>query len=87
MEQRTITVGNGALIATSEDFVNGYQAGHLAYMQQGRFTLFTDSRLIGLMMEKLESLAYTEHYSTGYVVGWIATLAAKGIERQGGERL
>jgi len=87
MEQKIIAVGNGALLATTEDFVNGYQAGHLAYMQQGRHTLFTDSLLIGLIMEKLESVVYTEPYCIGYVVGWIATLAHKGLERQGGEQV
>lgn len=77
---RMITVGKGSLLLTNEDFLNGYQAGHLAYMADGRAVAFSDTRLITLIMDKLESLEVSEPYSVGFVVGWIASLACKGMK-------
>lgn len=78
MTPRTVQVGTGSLLITKEDFLNGYQAGHLACMTEGRSVLFTDETLRMLIMDKLESLEYSEPYSVGYVVGWIVSLATKG---------
>jgi len=84
MEPKTISVGNGSLLITTEDFVNGYQAGHLAYMNQGSAALLTDEMLRTLMMDKLESMDHSERYCVGYVVGWIVSLAHKGLKQQEG---
>lgn len=77
---RTIQIGNGLLLVTNLDFLNGYQAGHLAYMTEDRTVVFSDTRLITLMMDKLESLDDTEPYSVGYVVGWLVSLSCKGTK-------
>lgn len=84
MTPRIITVGQGALLVTSLDFLNGYQAGHLSSMAAGRAVAFSDEELITLLMEKLESLDSPERSSVGYVVGWIATFACKGPQPQEG---
>jgi hypothetical protein len=84
MISRTIPVGNGSLLITTEDFVNGYQAGHLAYMNHGRTALLTDETLRTLMMDKLEDMGHSERYCVGYVVGWIVSLAHNGLKQQEG---
>lgn len=78
---RMIPIGNSSLLLTNEQFLNGYQAGHLAYMADGRITQFSDTSLITLIMDKLESLEHSEAYAVGYVVGWIVTFASKGPKR------
>lgn len=78
MIPRTVPVGAGSLVFSMLDFLNGYQAGHLAYMADGRPVLFTDETLRILVMDRLESLDHTERYCVGYVVGWIVSLATKG---------
>lgn len=84
MTPRTVPVGASSLLFTSLDFLNGYQAGHLAYMTEGRAIQFSDTNLIALLMERLESLEYSERYSVGYVVGWIVSLATKGRAKRHG---
>ena len=78
MTPRTVPVGAGSLLITSLDFLNGYQAGHLAYMTGGWTAEYSDTSLITLIMEKLESLEYSDPYSVGYVTGWVVSLATKG---------
>ena len=79
---RTISVGSGSLVVTSEAFLNGYQAGHLAYMTDGLATVVTDTSLTTLIIEKLESGEHSDAYNTGFVVGWITTLVNKGTKRR-----
>ncbi|MGH2506443.1 MAG: hypothetical protein ACRDHZ_03355 [Ktedonobacteraceae bacterium] len=86
MEPRTILIGKGTLLVNSEDFINGYQAGHLAYQLQASTTIYTNTRVTEIMMEKLESMEFKEQYSIGFVVGWIATFATKGTTAGGGAR-
>jgi hypothetical protein len=81
---RTISVGNGSLLITDETFLNGYQAGHLSYMADGRAVQFSDSSLTALIMDKLESMDHPEAYCVGYVVGWISTFASKEPKRPEG---
>ncbi len=83
---RTISIGSGSLVVTSEAFLNGYQAGHLAYMADGLDAVFSDTRLTTLIVEKLERMEYSDAYNTGFVVGWITTLVNKGTKRREGER-
>jgi hypothetical protein len=77
MSPRAITVGRNTLLLTDEQFLNGYQAGHLAYMAYGREMQFSDTSLKDMLMEILESMAFSEAYSFGYVVGWLVTFAGK----------
>lgn len=81
MTPRLVPVGAGSLLFTKLDFLNGYQAGHLAYMTEGRTVQFSDTNLITLIMDRLESLEYTEPYSVGYVIGWLVSFATKGRQQ------
>lgn len=77
-----MAIGNGTMLVDNEDFINGYQAGHLACMLDCRaFALghyvSTNENITAIMMEKLENVNVPEQYSVGYCVGWIATFATK----------
>jgi hypothetical protein len=85
MQPRTIPIGANALLLTSEDFMNGYQAGHLAYMTHGREMQWSDTSLRTLLMDMLESMEFSEAYCFGYVVGWLVTFACKGQKPQGNQ--
>ena len=74
---RTVSIGQGSLVMSSEEFVNGYQAGHLAYMLESRAGVFTDEALINQIMMRLTSREHTIRYSAGYVVGLVTALASK----------
>ena len=76
---RNVSIGQGALVMTSEEFVNGYQAGHLSYILESHATLGTDEELITLMLKRLVSREHSTRYSAGYIVGWIAALASKQV--------
>lgn len=78
MKARLEQIGAGSLLFTKLDFLNGYQAGHLAYMTEGRTVQFSDTSLTTLLMEKLEDLEHTDLYCMGYVVGWLASFTTKG---------
>ena len=80
MPPKTIQIGNGSILATKEDFVNGYQAGHLAYTLAKNLhpAPFTDEYLTNLFIDKLEDMGLTTLYGIGYAVGWLGTLANKG---------
>ncbi len=80
MKAKIVSIGSGALAITSEDFLNGYQAGHLAYMADVTKVHFSDRHVTSLLMEQLEDVDHSEPYNFGYVVGWLATLANKGQE-------
>lgn len=81
-QPRNVSVGHGSIIMTSEDFINGYQAGHLSYMVEARTVMVTDEALMALILDKLTSVGESERYSVGYIVGWIAALVSK--EKKGG---
>ena len=80
MEQRTVKVGTGILLATKTDFVNGYQAGHLTYRAATAKHPYpySDEEITDLFLEKLEDMTLSCPYGIGFAVGWLATLAAKG---------
>lgn len=66
------------MLVNSEDFLNGYQAGHLAFSLDVRLFQVTNEHVTAIMMEKLEDIDCPEQYSIGYCIGWITTLATKG---------
>ena len=78
MDLKLITVGKGSIVSDNEDFLNGYQAGHMACRLEMKQTTFTNTSLTDMMMEKLESMSIPEQFSVGYIVGYIATLTLKG---------
>ena len=72
---RTIPVGANQLLLTDEAFLNGYQAGHLAYLAHDRATRFSDTSLRKLLLAMLDNLDFPEAYRFGFVVGWLLTFA------------
>ena len=77
MEQRTILVGKGSILVESEHFINGYQAGSLAYRADQRRYIITNQTVTTVLIEKLENPDIPEQYGIGYCVGWIVALATK----------
>lgn len=80
MEEKPVLVGKGFVLATHEDFVNGYQAGHLAYMaaKTKHLGLYTSDEIAKLFFEKLEDMTLSDLYGIGFVVGWLHTVASNG---------
>ncbi len=80
MQAKPVPVGTGAILATSEEFVHGYQAGHLAYMaaKTTHPHLYTDEEVAKVCFEKLEEITLSDSSSIGFVVGWLHTLASNG---------
>jgi hypothetical protein len=86
MPERPLPVGKGFIFATREDFLNGYQAGHLTYMaaRTKHPQLYTDEEMRELFFEKLEDMSLTTTYGIGFVVGWLHTLASNGTTNHAG---
>jgi hypothetical protein len=80
VEPKTIQFGKGVILASNPDFVNGFQAGHLAYMAAMKLhpEPYTDTYIVDLFLYKLEDMQLTSPYGIGYAVGWLNTLATKG---------
>lgn len=79
--QQTIPFGKGAILATNRDFVNGFHAGHLAYIaaMKQHPEPYTDTYIVELFLNKLEDMRLSSAYGIGYAAGWLNTLAARGI--------
>jgi hypothetical protein len=76
-QRRNVSVGQGCIVMTSEDFVNGYQAGHLSYMLEARTVMVTDEALMTLIADRFANKDQSERYNAGYIVGWLAALVCK----------
>lgn len=79
MSAKLISIGNGFILLTNEEFASGYQAGHLAFMVEKHRLPCSDQQLTTLFLERLEDLQYSSPYGIGFIVGWITTLANKGL--------
>lgn len=77
MDLKLIQVGKGSIVSDNEDFLNGYQAGHMACRLEMKRATFSNKSLTDMMMEKLESMTIPEQFSVGYIVGYISTLTLK----------
>lgn len=77
MNLKLITVGKGSIVIDNDDFLNGYQAGHIACQLEMKQATFSNKSLTEMMMEKLESMSIPEQFSVGYIVGYISTLTLK----------
>lgn len=75
---RVIAIGKGSLLVESEHFINGYQAGHLAFHQDRKYFPITYDNMLAILKEQLDNPEQPETYNIGYCVGWIAALATKG---------
>ncbi len=78
MKLKLIQVGKGSILVDNEQFINGYQAGHIACTIDRRKYAMTSDNIIGILKEKMEDAQEHEQYSIGYCVGWISTLVLKG---------
>lgn len=76
---RHVLVGQGCMVMSSEDFVNGFQAGHLSYMLEARTAKFTDEALTTMIKKRREQQEHSERYNAGYIAGWIVALASKNM--------
>ncbi len=81
MEQCIIQIGKGSILVDNEQFINGYQAGHIACTIDRRTYAMTSANITGILKEKMEGVQEREQYCIGYCVGWVATLASKGPYR------
>lgn len=79
MSAKLISIGNGFILLTHEEFASSYQAGHLAYMVEKHRLPCSDQQLTSLFLERLEDVHYSSPYGIGFIVGWIITLANKGL--------
>jgi len=80
MSAKLTAFGNGYILITNEEFASGYQAGHLAFMAERRSIPCSDEELTALFLKRLEDMAYTSLYGMGFLVGWLTTLANKGLK-------
>ena len=78
MQGKPVAVGKGFILVTSEDFLNGYQAGHLEYRVNGQAVTHSDEQITDLFFEKLEDMENSSLYGIGFAVGWLHTLASGG---------
>jgi hypothetical protein len=65
-------------IAT-QDFIDGMTAGHLAYMAHGNKAHLFDTDLILLVVQRQQMRQPSLAFNTGFIVGYLSTLARKGI--------
>ncbi len=72
-----IRVGHNVVYVNGDDFVNGFQAGHLAYMRE-RDRQHDEDDLAVTVMDTLEDMTHPERRNIGYVVGWIVSFAFHG---------
>ncbi len=78
MKPRVILIGKGSVLVENEQFINGYQAGHMACRIDCRKYAMTSENITGILKEKMEDIRTNEQYCIGYCVGWIATLVIHG---------
>lgn len=80
MSAKLVSVGNGFMLVTSEEFATGYLAGHLAYMVERRGIPISDDELSTLFLARLADPQESQLSGIGFLVGWVATLANKGLK-------
>ncbi len=90
MEQTTVTSPTLKLPSTlpirleqdetaTQDFIDGMTAGHLAYMVYGNKAHLFDTDLILLVVQRQNTRSSSPAFNTGFVMGYLSTLARKGI--------
>jgi hypothetical protein len=77
---KAIQIGNGTIQAKREDFINGFQAGHLVYVAAKKLhpEPYSDEYVVSLFLDKLEDMRFSSAYGIGFAVGWLNTLASEG---------
>jgi hypothetical protein len=82
MSAKLVSVGNGFLLLTSEEFASGFLAGHLAYMVERRGMPVSDDELATVFLTRLSDPHESQLSGIGFLVGWLATLANKGLKER-----
>jgi hypothetical protein len=75
-EQRQI--GQVTIILSDDQFLNGYQAGHLQYMLGYRARLLSDEDIYHFLVTNLLTDPPSHRWNAGYVMGWLITMHEKG---------
>jgi hypothetical protein len=65
-------------IASTLAFINGLQAGHLHYMVYRQKMISTDISVTLLTSMHRHNPRQTVFFNTGFILGWLSTLAQKG---------
>lgn len=79
-QPQPITIGKGVIIATTQDFVKGFQAGQDDYVKAAARhpQPYEDVSITELFLENLEDLKLSSVYSIGYAAGWLYVLTVQG---------
>ncbi len=73
---RTIQVGKGLIdiLNTDQQFINGIQAGILAFSLHASHQRQTEERIVQLVRDQLAATEQSEACNVGFLVGWVAEL-------------
>ena len=74
-EQRPL--GQVTILLADDQFINGYQAGHLCYMLDYRTKLLSDDEIYHFLANSLLTPLHPQRWNAGYIVGWIITMHQK----------
>ena len=79
----TLHIGTSTIIlepdiASTFAFINGLQAGHLHYMVYSQKVIITDISATLLISMHRHNHRRTVFFNTGFILGWLSTLAQKG---------
>ena len=75
IEKGVVDLRSDSLAA--QEFINGFQAGHLAYMAYWRNTVLIDTLVVIALMKRQPGLQSSLVFTCGYLVGWLTTLVRK----------
>lgn len=81
---RLLAIGRSAILlleqdeSTNEEFINAFQAGHLAYMLYWRNIQVTDTDIVLLFVKQLKTLRFSHLYNCAFLLGRLSTLIQKG---------
>lgn len=67
-------LGTTTIQLHDDEFMNGYQAGHMAYGLDVQAKLLTDHDLYAFLSKHLLSVFSTDRFRAGYISGWYAGL-------------
>jgi hypothetical protein len=74
-EQRQL--GQATILLADDQFLNGYQAGHLCYMLDYRTKVLSDDEIYHFLAHNLLAPLHPQRWNAGYIIGWIITMHQK----------
>lgn len=75
---QSVQIGNAVIQASNADFLQGYEAGNLAYSKSQE--PYNDEFIMDMVLEKMEDMDCSTAASIGFVVGFLSALAVMGGE-------